>query len=247
MKKLLALSVLLVTVTFTQSEAQHFVASYGVQHQWGIPDYVTNVVYNRYHNYDWVHASRVHHGGGHMSFNVLLQRGNTFLEVNVNDFGQAFVMNRYNHYPMGGHVCNDFCGFHEYYYDTYYSICHSHNHHGHNHIAYRPRPAAYVYGYYRTYPQYSYYQAPTTVIYKNAPVKHYKKYKKEYNPKPQYSQDRRPARIQYENQREYPTRRSGNEQPVYVRNEDSRATSSDRTRSSSENRNSSSRRGGRGN
>ncbi len=254
MKKLLVISAILLAASVTKSEAQYFVASYGVQHQWGVPDYVTHMVYDRFHNYDWVHTSRIHHGAGHVSFNILLQRGNRFLEVNVNNHGYTQVINRYNYYPMGGHVCGDFCGYHEYYYDTYYNICHSHNHYGHNHIAYRPRPVTYVYGNYRTYPRY-YYQAPTTVIYKNAPVKEYKKHKKEYNPKPQYS-ERRPARVEYDRRTDYGQRRTGDAPRTYtVKNEEkdnSRSTrvSSESTRGSQgESRTESSvtRRSGRGN
>ncbi len=215
MKKLLIISALLLGGLVTRSEAQHFVASFGIEHSWGVPDYVTHTVYDRFYNYDWVHANRVYHGGGYYSFNVLLQRGNTFLEVNFNDHGHYRVVNRYNHYPLAGHVCGDFCGYHEYYYNTYYNICHSHNHWGHNHVIYRPRPVTYVYGHYRTYPRYN----NTTIIYNNGPSKHYKQYKKGSH-KPQYSQQdgKNPYRIRLEDR--YPTRRSSNATPVNAKYSD---------------------------
>lgn len=249
MKKLLIISALLFIASVTQSKGQHFVASFGVQHQWGVPSYVTQVVYNRYNNYDWVHANRVNHGGGYFSFNVLLQRGNRFIEVNVNDNGYARIINRYNSYPLMGHVCGDFCGFHEYYYNAYYNICHSHNHWGHNHVVYRPRPVTYVYGHYRTHPRYRY-GGNTTVIYNNAPAKHYKHYKRKKHT-PQYShQTPKRQRVDNGQRTSYQSRRSSYTGPKKVKYEEKdtrRKGRSDYSRSSRPSRSSDSQRGRRDN
>lgn len=234
MKKILAISAVLFLASFTQSDGQHFVASFGIQQQWGVPDYVTHTVYDRYNNYDWVHASRVYHGGGFYSFNVLLQRGNRFIELNIDDRGYSRVVNRYNYYPLAGHICGDFCGYHEYYYNSYYNICHSHNHFGHNHVTYRPRPVTYVYGHYRTYPRYVY-RNNTTVIYNNPPAKSYKKTKKGTH-KPQYSQQQpRRQRVDYEQRNAYQSRRTSSPAAVSVKNdyeETRRRTSVSRTENS---------------
>ncbi len=202
MKKFVAISAVLFFAIISQSKGQHFVASYGVEQHWDVPAYVTHVVYDRYHNYDWVHASRVRMGGGYYGFNVMLQRGQRFIEVNIDHHGYARVINRYNYYPFAGHICGDFCGYHEYYYNSYYRICHSHNHFGHNHVFYNPRPVTYVYGHYRTYPRYR-----TTVIYNNGPSKSYKHYTQPKH-KPQYSQQQpRRTRVEYEQRNSYASRR----------------------------------------
>lgn len=218
MKKLLIISALLVTGFATKSNAQHFIASFGVERHWGVPDYVTHIVYDRYYNYDWVHARRMYAPNGSLYFNVLLQRGNRFVEVNINNHGHYNVVNRYNYYPLAGHICGDFCGYHEYYYNTYNNICHSHNHWGHNHIVYRPRPVTYVWGHYRNV-----YRPNTTVIYNNAPAKKYKQHKKG-NHKPQYTDGKNPYRIRLEDR--YPTRRSST-QPVNTHYRESTARQSD--------------------
>ncbi len=249
MKKILIISALLFMASMTQSKAQHFVASYGVQHQWGVPSYVTQVVYDRYYNYDWVHANRVNHGGGFFSFNVLLQRGNRFVEVNVDNHGYTQVINRYNSYPLMGHVCGDFCGFHEYYYNSYYNICHSHNHWGHNHVAYRPRPVTYVYGHYRTYPRYVY-GGNTTVIYNNAPAKNHKHYKNHKQHTPQYSNSRQAPnrqRVDYEQRNSYQSRRSGYTGPKKVKYEEEDTRRKGRTDYNRSSRSSDNQRGRRGN
>lgn len=168
MKKILILTACLTAAAVSQGRAQHFIASFGIERTWNVPEYVSEVVYTNYWNYDWVHATRVVHNGV-LSFNVLLQRGNTFIAVNIGPYGHYRTVGRYNYYPLTGHICNEFCGYHDYYYHTYYTVCHSHNHFGHNHIVYRPRPVTYVYGGYRTLPAYR--RPARTVIIKDTPHK----------------------------------------------------------------------------
>ncbi|MEQ8924899.1 MAG: hypothetical protein RLO81_03745 [Fulvivirga sp.] len=134
MKKLvftLALAVGLSSIV----NAQYFVTSFGVELGWNLPNRVHNVVYNNYYGYDIVHASRVSNFGVRY-FEIILQRGDVFVEVSVrNDGWINRRVVRYN-YPLVNHVCGSVCGFHSNYYTTYYNHCNSHFHNGHNHVVY---------------------------------------------------------------------------------------------------------------
>ncbi len=137
------------------ANAQHisFVASWGGYQPWNVPAYVSNVIYHDYYNYDWVHTRQiVRHG--RLSYNVILQNRNHFVELRMNRFGDIQRVRHYDHYPLHNHVCSSTCGFHEYYYNSFSSVCHSGHHYGHNHIAVRPRPVNYAWGYYYNQPYY---------------------------------------------------------------------------------------------
>lgn len=143
MKKTILLLVLLAGFSW-KGEAQHFIASFGTQHSWGVPYYVSDIVYDNYYDYNWVHATRIVRGG-YVSFDVLLQRGDAFVEVNIGRHGRIQSSRFINYYPLHDHICGDFCGFHSNYYNAYYNNCNSHHHHGHNHVIYRPGVRVHVY------------------------------------------------------------------------------------------------------
>ena len=137
MKKLIltfALSVALVTF----AKAEFFITSFGVELGWNIPHRVQTVVYHDFYGYDIIHANRFNrHGRGF--FDLVLQRGNTFIELRVRRDGfitRSLVS--YN-YPLFNHVCGLNCGYHSFYYSTYFNHCNSIHHHGHNHVVYNVR------------------------------------------------------------------------------------------------------------
>lgn len=134
MKKILL--TLAIAVSFTSLvNAQNFVTSFGVQLGWNLPTRVNTVVYHDYYGYDVVHATRVSRFGvGY--FDLILQRGDIFVEVSVrNDGWVDRRVVRYD-YPLANHVCGSVCGYHSTYYTTYYNSCSGHSHHGHNHVVY---------------------------------------------------------------------------------------------------------------
>ena len=134
MKKILL--TLAIAVSFTSLvNAQNFVTSFGVQLGWNLPTRVNTVVYHDYYGYDVVHATRVSRFGvGY--FDLILQRGDIFVEVSVrNDGWVDRRVVRYD-YPLASHVCGSVCGYHSTYYTTYYNNCSGHSHHGHNHVVY---------------------------------------------------------------------------------------------------------------
>lgn len=127
MKKFLLLATLAI-VSGTTLKAQYFVASYGYVHGWDIPQAVSYAIEDNYWGYEMIHAERINHHG-RLSFNVMLQRGNRFVEVTVNRKGRIIETVKWNHFPLQSHVCGDYCGFHSNYYLTYYRP----DHHGHQH------------------------------------------------------------------------------------------------------------------
>ncbi|WP_040495179.1 hypothetical protein [Fulvivirga imtechensis] len=145
MKKMI-LFLLLSTGVSLQGKAQHFIASFGVEHSWDIPTHISNVVYDHYYGYEWVHASRAYHSGG-LFFDVVLQRGDMFVELTIRKDGYITRNFVRDYYPLHDHVCSSHCGYHATYYRTHYKSCHSSHHHGHNHVAYVYRP----YGYHHTH------------------------------------------------------------------------------------------------
>jgi hypothetical protein len=166
MKKLIYIAAIIL-MSAAAASAQHisFVASWGSYQPWNVPAYVSDVVYYRYSDYDWVHTRRVVRNG-QLSFRVVLQHGPQFMEVTMNRFGHVRRVRHYDYYPLQNHVCSSVCGYHEFYYNSFSNVCHSGHHHGHNHVTYRPRPASYVWGHYYDYPSH-------VKIYKKSKYKYY--------------------------------------------------------------------------
>lgn len=135
MKKITLIVALIAGISFN-SNAQHFIASFGIEHSWDIPVHVSHVIYDDYYGYDWVHATRVRRHG-RMFFDVVLQRGDVFVELHIGSGGRIYRTRHWDYYPFHDHVCSYTCGYHPAYYRTYYNACHSHRHHGHNHVIYR--------------------------------------------------------------------------------------------------------------
>lgn len=134
MKKLI-LTIALSVALASLAKAEFFITSFGVQLGWDIPHRVQNVVYNDYYGYDIIHANRFNRHG-RTFFNLVLQRGNVFIEMRVRHDGfvsRSFISQGY---PLFNHVCDVNCGFHSYYYTSYFNHCSSRHHHGHNHVVY---------------------------------------------------------------------------------------------------------------
>lgn len=148
MRKAVLLSILSVMLLATKSDAQHFITSFGVTHSWGMPYEVVYAIEHDYWGYDIVHTSRIVQRGK-VFFDIVLQRGDVFVSVNIGSTGRVFRRAVTYEYPFYNHVCNDFCGYHDLYYRNHRTVCGSHHHHGHNHVVYtRPyyhndRPYAY--------------------------------------------------------------------------------------------------------
>jgi len=204
MKKLAYITIFIVLASAAGVMAQHasFIASFGAPRAWDVPPAVAQVVYHDYYQYDWVHASR-YARHGHWNYNVILQRGNTFVELNVNRFGHVRRMRTLNHYPLAGHVCGSHCGFHSYYYSSFHVNCNSPFHHGHNHVVYHQRPVNYVWGHYYSYPSYNKVVYNTTVL--NNPPKHHNAYRKKEYRHVEHQRNQR-----YVQRDVYPSRRKGN-------------------------------------
>ena len=170
MKRSVIITAILVLAAAAGAYAQYvsFVASFGAPRNWNVPAPVAEVVYHDYYDYDWVHATR-NFRHGQWFYNVILQRGNHFLEVNIGSHGYVRRVRSFDHYPLAGHVCGAHCGFHSYFYESFHAGCSSPYHHGHNHLVFRPRPVQYVWGHYYQYPSYNKVIYNTTVI-KNGPV-----------------------------------------------------------------------------
>lgn len=152
-KSMLITGICMLFAAAANSQHISFVASWGGYQPWNVPVYVSDVVFDRYYDYDWVHTTRVVRHGS-LSFNVILQHRNHFVELRMNRFGHVQRVRHFDHYPLHNHVCSSSCGYHEYYYNSFSTVCHSGHHHGHNHIAVRPRPVNYVWGYHYNYPYY---------------------------------------------------------------------------------------------
>ncbi|MDX1627806.1 MAG: hypothetical protein R3345_03850 [Fulvivirga sp.] len=162
MKKLVLLFALSAFfISHKDVKAQHFIASFGSYHHWDVTSDIRYSIAHNYYGYDWVHANRIVRGG-HVYFDVLLQRGDVFVEVNVGVNGRIYGRTFFDAYPLRNHVCSGHCGYHRTYYSTYRVACSSHHHHGHNHIVYRPtyrhehrydhrrnHPRGNAYGYYK--------------------------------------------------------------------------------------------------
>ncbi len=203
MKKSVYITLIIVLASAAGAMAQHvsFIASFGAPRPWDVPPAVSHVVYHDYYQYDFVHASRIAHHG-HWNYNIILQRGNSFVELNLNRHGHVRSMRTFNHYPLAGHVCGGHCGYHSYYYNSFHVSCNSPYHYGHNHINYMPRPVNYVWGHYQNYPSYNKVVYHKTVV--NKSPKYYKGHKKKAYRHVENSRDQR-----YVRRDEYPSRRQG--------------------------------------
>jgi len=129
-----------------KANAQTFIASFGVQHDWGVPHRVSHYINNNYYEYNWVHARRVLHHGN-VEFEVILQRRNIYLQVTLDRFGHVYKTVRRDYYPLYDHVCGDYCGFHSNYYYAYYPRYHQHSHY--NNVSHHRRPSGNAYGSYK--------------------------------------------------------------------------------------------------
>ncbi|TRX58299.1 hypothetical protein FNH22_14670 [Fulvivirga sp. M361] len=146
MKRITLIVVALITGVSFQSPAQHFIASFGIEHSWGVPVHTRTVIYDSYYDHDWVHTRRVVRHG-RVFFDVVLQRGNSFIELHIGSEGHIYNTYYRDYYPLHDHVCSYSCGYHPTYYRSHYNGCHSHNHHGHNHVVYRRN----VHNHHKTY------------------------------------------------------------------------------------------------
>ncbi|UII21059.1 hypothetical protein [Fulvivirga ligni] len=154
MKKLLLIAVFMIGISL-HSQAQTFIASFGVSHSWGVPHRVSSLVFDHYHGYEWVHTKRqyVH---GQLFFDVILQQNDFFVELRLDNYGHVVRREYVDYYPLHDHICGSYCGFYSNYYNSHYNNCHAHHHHGHNHVIYS-RPATRV----------VYRQPRTRVVYRN--------------------------------------------------------------------------------
>jgi hypothetical protein len=134
MKKILLFIGFVVGISLSVN-AQYFTTSYGLQLNWGIPSRVENVIHHDYYGYDWVHASRVSRVGFDY-FDVVLRRGDIYIEVSVRNDGFITRRSAIMDYPLYEHVCGSSCGYHNTYYTSYNNGCNSHSHSGHNHVVY---------------------------------------------------------------------------------------------------------------
>ncbi|MEQ9167838.1 MAG: hypothetical protein RLO12_16375 [Fulvivirga sp.] len=134
MKKILLLIGLVAGISVGVN-AQHFTTSFGFELGWGIPNRVQTIISHDYYGYDMVHAARVARVGVDY-FDVVLQRGDVFIQVTVRNDGFISRRTVYQDYPLYNHVCSHSCGYHNNYYTTYRNVCTSHHHHGHNHVTY---------------------------------------------------------------------------------------------------------------
>jgi hypothetical protein len=134
MKKILLLIGFVAGVTLSVN-AQYFTTSYGLQLNWGIPSRVENIIHHDYYGYEWVHASRVSRVGFDF-FDIVLRRGDIYIEVSVRNDGFITRRSAIMDYPLYEHVCGSSCGYHNTYYTSYNNGCNSHSHSGHNHVVY---------------------------------------------------------------------------------------------------------------
>mgnify|MGYP000716499182 CR=1 FL=1 len=141
MKKAVLLSILGVILLVSKSEAQHFVTSYGIEQQWGIPYEVYYTLDHDYWGYDIVHASHIVNRRRNY-FDIVLQRRGVFVRLSIGRNGRVLRRIVTNDYPLFDHVCNNHCGYH----DTFYQNYAVKDHHGHFYVNYRrPRPNVMAY------------------------------------------------------------------------------------------------------
>lgn len=140
-------AIFLILLLVSTASAQTFIASFGVQQEWGVPLRVSHYIEDHFYGYNWVHARKVVHHGS-INFEVILQRGNVYLEVTFNPFGHIHRTVRRDYYPLYGHVCSNHCGYHSNYYNAYYVSINRHRHH--SYVKYYHRPKGHTYGHYNS-------------------------------------------------------------------------------------------------
>lgn len=128
------------------ANAQIFIASFGVQHNWGVPHRVSHYINDNYYDYNWVHARRLELHGN-VTFEVVLQRGNIFLEVTLDPFGHVYKTVRRDYSPLYAHECGNHCGYHSNYYNAYYSTFNHYSNYG-SHVNHYRKPKRYTYARY---------------------------------------------------------------------------------------------------
>lgn len=111
------------------AQAQYYYTSYGYAHDWYMPQYVHQTIYNNYYGYEIAHVQR-YNRHGFTNFNVLLHRNGWFVEVRVDGHGHIYktIRHRYNN-PLMVHNCSHHCGYHQTYYTSYYPKYHTVHHH----------------------------------------------------------------------------------------------------------------------
>ena len=137
MKRIVILIALGAFTFINKGQAQGFHTSFGFEQSWGMPSEVYWTIDHQYRNYNLVHTKRFY-DDGRLFFDVVLQRGDVFVNVSIGPNGRIYRSAYRYDYPFRSHVCNGYCGFHRNYYLSYRVACHSHHHHGHNHVIYRP-------------------------------------------------------------------------------------------------------------
>lgn len=119
---------LIVLISFA-AKAQYFYTSYGYAHDWNMPQYVHQTIYDHYFGYEIAHVNR-YNRHGYINYNVLLHSNGWFVEVRVNRHGHIYktIRHRYNN-PLMAHNCAHNCGYHQTYYTSYYPKYHTVHHH----------------------------------------------------------------------------------------------------------------------
>lgn len=118
------------------SNAQHLITSFGASHSWHMPAPVYHSMNDHYYGYDLVHAQRIFQRN-QTFFEVVLNRGDVFVNVQVGPRGRVYQERVSYDYPLNGHTCSTHCGYHDAYYRSHAVACHGHHHRGHNHVVYR--------------------------------------------------------------------------------------------------------------
>ncbi|MEL7144887.1 MAG: hypothetical protein AAFO69_00860 [Bacteroidota bacterium] len=137
MKKILGLYILIGFAFIQQSQAQVFITSFGVLHNWGVPRQVTDVVYDHYYDFNWVHADRIYSPFG-WDYHVILERNGLFAEVDITWDGLIRGVEFFDYYPLDNHVCDDFCGFHRPFFNTYHYAPGYRFNYGWTYVRFRP-------------------------------------------------------------------------------------------------------------
>ena len=87
-------------------------------HRHELPKRVIVRLSDRYHHFDLIHTRRIRHRG-HLSFELILQHGNRFLEVSISERGRIYGEVSYRRFPLIDHYCDDLCSFQYGHYDDH--------------------------------------------------------------------------------------------------------------------------------
>lgn len=109
-----------------------------------VPYEVISTLSHYYKEFDLIHSTRVHKGS-HLSFDLVLQVNDVFIEVSVGDHGHYYGETVYDYYPLEDHRCDVYCRYHYLHYDGghyshydpyygrgYIKVHHEHHKHGHH-------------------------------------------------------------------------------------------------------------------